>query len=103
MANSQEGFLFLSVKPGDQLTLTDVRVCKNTALISHGSRHVYIDFLFDKTGSHQSSVVYARGYEFLQLLIALPSAPNKASFGGINRSVGCLFRLFRSCVIVTNY
>ena len=94
--NSQEGFLFLSVKPSDQLTLTDVRVCKYTALLSHGSCHVYIEFLFDKTGSHQSSVVYARGYEFLQLVIVLPRAPNKGSFGGINRSVGLFFRAVRS-------
>ena len=54
-----------------------------------------------KASSHFACV--CKGYEFLQLLIALSSAPNKASFGGINRSVGLFFRLSRSCVIVTNY
>ena len=41
---------------------------------------IYIFFLFDKTGSHQSSVVYTRGYDFLQF-----------------------FRTVQTCVIVVNY
>ena len=58
--NSQEGFLFLSVKPGDQILLIDVSACKNTTLSSLGSGHIYRDFDFP----HHKFVVYTWGGVF---------------------------------------